>query len=424
MKNSTIQRVIILGTIAIIGILSVQSFWLFRTWDFAQQQFQEKVIISLINTAKDLAKLKNMTLTEQDLVTPVSSDYYVVNFNDKINASDLEYYLAKNLVSTGLQEDFEYGIYDCYSKAMVYGNYVTFNTGDTSNVIASVLPTYEKSPYNFGVRFPKKNSFMLGSMKVTIIFTGILLLAILFFLYSMFVILQQKRMSEMQKDFINNMTHEFKTPISTIKIAAEVFVNNDTIRHDSRLLKYASIIKEQNQRLNNQVEKVLQITKIEKETLQLSLERLDLHELVQHVFESCEMKVLDMKGTLQLNLNAKNPIIQADHLHLTNILHNLVDNAMKYHKGNPEITISTRDAGRNKLVLTIEDKGIGISKEYQQKVFQKFFRIPTGDVHNVKGFGLGLYYVKNICDAHQWQLTLDSDPNQYTRVNIEMPKSA
>lgn len=424
MKNSTIQRVIILGTIAIIGILSVQSFWLYRTWDFAQQQFQEKVIIALINTAKDLAKLKNVTLTEQDLVTPVSSDYFVVNLNDKINASDLEFYLSKNLVSTGLQEDFEYGIYDCYSNAMVYGNYVSFDKSDSTIVKTTYLPKYEKSPYNFGVRFPKKNSFMLDSMKVTIFFTFILLFAIMFFLYSMFVILKQKRMSEMQKDFINNMTHEFKTPISTIKIAADVFVNNDTIRGDSRLLKYASIIKEQNNRLNNQVEKVLQITKIEKETLQLSKERLDLHQLLNVVYESCEMKVQDLNGSINLDLKATHPIIFADNLHLTNILHNLVDNAMKYNSGKPEIKISTKDESKNRLLLTIEDKGIGISKEYQNKVFDKFYRVPTGDVHNVKGFGLGLYYVKNICDAHQWDISLDSEPNHYTKVKILMDKIA
>jgi len=391
------------------------------SWSLSQKIFNEKVTIALINTAKDLAKLKNIVLPEHNLITPISSDYYVVNINSPVNGSDLEHYLQKHLEAMALQEDFEYGIYDCYSNAMVDGAYVKYSNDGAKSYQSSNLPTYTATPYNFGVRFPKKSTFILSSMKITIVFTVILLLAVSFFLYSIFVILQQKRLSEMQKDFINNMTHEFKTPISTIKIAADVLGGNSSIQADQRLSKYVSILKDQNNRLNNQVEKVLQLARIEKDSFKLNIESTDLHTLLLSIAESNEVKVHEINGNQKVLLDSFQPIIEADCLHFTNILHNLLDNAIKYHKGIPDITISTKKESSRELSLCIADKGIGIKKEYHQKVFDKFFRVPTGNVHNVKGFGLGLFYVKNICDAHGWKINLDSKEGEGVTICIKIP---
>ncbi len=420
MKSTTIQRVVILGTFAIIGIISAQAYWVLRTWDLKEKQFQQTVTIALQNVAGDLARLNGSSLPNSSLINQISSDYFVVNINDTVNVNNLDFYLKKELEAVAMAEDFEYGVYDCHSNKMIYGTYIGYSKGTAAvQNPTKDLPIYSEFNYYFGVRFPKRSSYLLNSMGLTITFSVILFIAVLFFLYSIFIILKQKRLSEMQKDFINNMTHEFKTPISTIKIASEVFIGNPMIQSDKRLSQYANIIREQNLRLNNQVEKVLQLAKIERDSFELNLEEVNLHELLTEVTESIELKIADMDGKFALSLTAQQFIIRADRLHLSNILHNLLDNAMKYCNGAPDIVVSTENK-LNRLCLTIEDKGIGIKKEYHSKIFEKFFRVPTGNVHNVKGFGLGLFYVKNICDAHQWKVDLRSEENIGTCLKISM----
>jgi two-component system phosphate regulon sensor histidine kinase PhoR len=251
-----------------------------------------------------------------------------------------------------------------------------------------------------------------------------MLVTLAFFSYSMFVILRQKQLSELQRDFINNMTHEFKTPISTINISTDVFLQNEKVREDPRLNRYAGIIKEQVLRLNTQVEKVLQLAKIERDNIELNIEKLDLVELISSISPSIELKVNDKKGTLQLNLTASNTVVNADRIHLTNILHNLVDNAVKYTRDHPVIQISLHDGPGKKLILAIQDNGIGIAREHQRRVFDKFYRVPTGNLHNVKGFGLGLFYVKTVCKQHKWHLEMDSKPGEGTIIRIIMPSQA
>ena len=224
----------------------------------------------------------------------------------------------------------------------------------------------------------------------------------------------------MQKDFINNMTHEFKTPISTIKISADVFLNAPQIQQDKRLLQYASIIKEQNQRLNNQVENVLQLARIERSNFTLKQEVIDLHPFLTDIAVSTALHVEKMGGHLHPNFAPTDIYIKADRLHLSNVLHNLLDNAMKYCKKAPYIKLHTQKQG-NSVVIIIADNGIGISRDQQEKVFEKFYRVPTGNVHDVKGFGLGLFYVKTICKKHGWKLSLDSEIGKGTSIGIVIP---
>lgn len=423
MRNNIIQRLVIFGALSIIGIIATQSYWVMKTWDLKEKQFDQTVNIALLNTARDLEVLSNSTLPDQDLVNRIASNYYVVNINGVINASNLEFYLKKEFEAVALKEDFEYGIYDCHSNRMMYGNYITYSPDKDKVTGKRDLPTYSEFTYYFGVRFPNRTSFILSTMRVTIIFSIVLLVSTAFFIYALLIILQQKKLSEMQKDFINNMTHEFKTPISTIKISADVFLNNPLIQADKRLMQYAHIIREQNERLNNQVEKVLQLAKIERNSLELNLERIDLHELIGQITPSLEMKIIELHGQVKMELAANQPIIKADRLHLTNILHNLFDNAVKYSKEAPEVTLRTEDAN-GKIRLIVSDKGVGIDKIHHAKVFDKFYRVPTGNVHNVKGFGLGLFYLRNICQAHGWKVNLDSEPGKGTAVSIEMKRWA
>ncbi|MFQ5446149.1 MAG: sensor histidine kinase [Saprospiraceae bacterium] len=419
MNNNTIIRVVIFGALAIISIIAIQAYLLMNTWDAEEKAFQENVTIALQNVAKEFEKLGS-PLPAYDLINQVSSNYYVVDINDFIDANNLEYFLRRELEQVGLREDFEYGIYNCDTRKMAYGKYISYSAEDVKkvNTPKEQLPVHDKFLYYFGVRFPHHTTQILSTMRLSLVFSGILVVTVIFFLYSMFIILRQKRLSEMQKDFINNMTHEFKTPISTIRISADVFMNSPEITGNKRLLQYATIIKDQNSRLNRQVEKVLQLARIERDNFKLNKENVDLHQILTQILESTRLQVEKQGGSLKSELGANNPVLLADKLHLTNILYNLLDNATKYCGEAPNIEVATTELEGGAIKLSIKDCGIGIQQEYLNKVFEKFYRVPTGNIHNVKGFGLGLFYTKSICDAHGWKITVDSKIDKGTTVSI------
>jgi two-component system phosphate regulon sensor histidine kinase PhoR len=424
MRNTIIRRVIVLGALASLSLLAVQTYWVLRTWDLQEQEFNRRVNQAMLDAANQLAQMNLFVLPSQKLVQQVSTNYWVVNVNNVFEASDLEHVLGKAFEAQGLKEDYEYGIFDCSSDQMVRGKFMKYSSEkNESEPLAEPLPKHydQNFIYYFGVLFPGKSANMLSSMWLVVGFTALMLLTVAFFIYSIFVILRQKQLSELQRDFINNMTHEFKTPISTINISTDVFLKNEKIQEDPRLNRYASIIKEQVLRLNTQVEKVLQLAKIERDNIELNVEVFDLAELIHSISPSIELKVNDKNGILHLDLNATNSLVKADKLHLTNILHNLVDNGVKYAKEKPEIHIGLQNEG-GQLVLSVQDNGIGIPKEHQKRVFDKFHRVPTGNVHNVKGFGLGLFYVKTMCKAHKWNLRLSSELGKGTRIEIRMPQ--
>jgi len=418
MSGNLIRRLVILGGLVIIGIVSTQSYWLLKTWDLKDQEFDLTVRKVLLKVSQRIAKFNNFELPKKSFIERTSSNYYVVNINSGIDANILEDYLYQEMGNFSLRTDFEYSVFDCTSKEMVYGNYCDLS--DENNVIIqnTNLPTFTDLDYYFVVRFPSRESFLVANMRMTVIFSTIAILSVLFFLYMMYIVLKQKRLSELQKDFINNMTHEFKTPISSIKIAADVLSKNNAISDDTRLNRYASIIKEQNQRLNDQVEKVLNIARLEKDNFELKKEHIDLHTALSNIVHNESVRMED--GQISLNFGEGDIQIFADPLHFTNVITNIIDNGIKYSKNDPEIVISTEN--RNNLtILKIQDNGIGVEKEKLKQIFDKFYRVSTGDVHNVKGFGLGLFYVKNICTAHGWIIDVKSEIGRGTTFIIKIP---
>jgi two-component system, OmpR family, phosphate regulon sensor histidine kinase PhoR len=430
MTNAIIRRVIILGAIAIGSLLAVQTYWILLTYDLQEREFNRKVFQALLETANKLSFTSSpaFTLPAKNLIVQPYSNYYVVNINNQFKAGDLEHYLGQSLEAQGLKEAFHYGIFDCSSNQMVAGKMIRYvKEGFVFNEDISqknTLPALDDADfiYYFGVRFPDKNASLISNMWIVVVFSLLMLVTVAFFISSMFVILRQKQLSELQRDFINNMTHEFKTPISTINISTDVFLQNASIKSDMRLNRYAGIIKEQVMRLNTQVEKVLQLAKIERDHLELNKEKVDLEELIKSLSPSLELKIGERQGTLQLHLGIPHPIVMADRLHLTNILHNLVDNAVKYSKPNvpPEIVVGLYKSKKG-VGLKVADNGLGISKEHQKRVFDKFYRVSTGNVHNVKGFGLGLFYVREICKQHGWPIQLRSEIGKGTSIDIQIP---
>lgn len=418
MPANLIRRLLILGALAVIGIISIQSYWLLKTWDIKDKEFDQTVNIMLREVAGRIAKYQKTELPKTELIQRQSSNYYAVNVNSPISPSVLEDFLHQGMSDYGLHTDFEYAVYDCFSKNLVYGNYCNLDDEDHEvELEGKDLEALDNLEYYFVVRFPSRESYLLSNMNMTLAFAIIAIVSVLFFLYSIWVIVKQKKLSELQRDFINNMTHEFKTPISSIKIASEVLGNDPMIQDNTRLHKYANIIKAQNTRLNDQVEKVLNIARLEKDSFELNFSTFDLVEELRHIVNNENIKLAP--GALQYIAPDKSIEIKADKLHFTNVMTNIIDNAVKYSKDKPEIKVSVTQKAK-KVKIDIEDKGIGIPKDQQKEIFQKFYRVSTGDVHNVKGFGLGLFYVNNILRAHGWTPHIKSEPGRGTTFTIEI----
>lgn len=419
MNNSTIRAVVISGALAVIGIMIVQGFWFWNAYNHVQRTFDEKVHIALNHVAKQISELTQVQLPTYDLISRVAQNYYVVNVRDAIDPENLEYFLVKEFEAVNIHTDFEYGIYDCESDQVVYGDYVHMPAPSEKNQRPDIdpLPTYSEYIYYFGVRFPNLYGFVLQEQWISVLLSLLLILAIGFFIFSTSVILKQKRLSELQKDFINNMTHEFKTPLSSIQIGANTLLNDPQLEQNQRFFQYLTIIKNQAERLTEQVERVLQIAKINKRGFNLNKQECDLGNIIQEVIASFSQKIKQRNGKILFINSSLNTLIKADRHHLKNILNNLIDNALKYSKDAPEITI-TLSRKNQKTLLSVKDKGIGMSQEQLKNIFKQFYRVPTGNIHDTKGFGLGLYYVHEISKAHQWQIQVESKPQEGTIVKI------
>lgn len=419
MRNSSIWKVIVSGALALIGIVIVQGYWLTNSFDQSEKAFEEKVHIALRNVARQISELKKVQLPSYDLINQISQDYYIVNIRDAIDAVNLEYYLVKEFELTGLRTDFEYGIYDCDTDQMVYGNYVGIAEKASVSIPSKKLevPVQNDFVYYFGVRFPDRKGYILKNQWLPILFTVILCLAALFFSYATFEILKQKKLSDLQKDFINNMTHEFKTPLSSIKVSSEVFLTHPQVRQNERLYRYAGIINDQASRLNDQVERVLQIAGMQKGKIQLHSQWTDLRTLIDAMIQQLRSRCEKEEASLSASYSGDTFSVFADPHHLANILYNLVDNALKYRKEKAVVEIRV-EANDPVIKLSVVDQGIGIERMYLTRLHQKFFRVPTGNIHNAKGFGLGLHYVHQIVKVHGWKMQINSIPGEGTDVTI------
>ena len=233
-------------------------------------------------------------------------------------------------------------------------------------------------------------------------------------------LIREKRISEHTTDFLNNMTHEFKTPLTNIALAGKMVGKEALSGHDEKVKHYSEIILQENEKLRLQVEQVLSMTALERGEIPIRKTEIDLHELIDNTIKCISIQIENLKGELTLNLKAENVFIQGDITHLTNAISNLIDNSIKYSKGQPKIVIQTFNSGQN-IIITISDNGIGIEKEFQKKVFEKFFRVPTGNVNDVKGFGLGLAYIKKIVELHNGTIVLQSEPGRGTTFAITLP---
>lgn len=419
MKSATIRLVIILGTICIVGITLIQLYWLRRAFDLKEAEFDRTVNAALFNVAHKIFDINNTPSPAANPVKQVSTNYFIVMVNGEVDASLLEFLLRSEFEKRDIKVDFEYGVYDCSSDKMKYGDYVPLQaTGE--KVTSKKLPAWNQYAYYFGVQFPNREAHLINQLGIWSFSSFVLLVVIIFFAYTLFVILKQKRLSEIQKDFINNMTHEFKTPISTIALSTQVLKDPDIIHQPERLLNYTTIIEKENSRLKQQVERVLQMARLDKGDIALRKETVDVHQLIQEAVKNVSHALQEKSGSFSIDFQAFNSTLEADRLHLINVFHNLFDNAIKYSNEPPLINIRTIQVNGH-IRIEVKDNGIGISPENQKRVFQKFYRVSTGNLHDVKGFGLGLSYVKTIVEAHKGNIRLQSTLGKGCLFTISLP---
>lgn len=280
------------------------------------------------------------------------------------------------------------------------------------------------SANKLAVYFPGQRKYLLGKIWLTLASSGLLLLTfVVCFAYALHTIVRQKKISEMKNDFINNMTHEFKTPISTVSLACEALRDEQLQRDDRFVNKYLGIIQTENARLSMQVERVLQIARMDRKDIKLKPEVLDLHRVVDEAVQNIRLQVEKRQGLIRTEYRAENPRILADEVHLANVVLNLLDNANKYAKNAPSITVVTSDTSDH-VVLSVSDQGIGMPPDVRKRIFEKFYRVPTGNIHDVKGFGLGLAYVKTMVELMQGRIDVHSIPGKGSTFIITLPKHA
>jgi two-component system, OmpR family, phosphate regulon sensor histidine kinase PhoR len=445
MNRKTVNAVIILGVISVISILLVQIVWIKQTASMQEVNiaiqekedslnnihFSEQTHIALRNVLENISTVKADSSDLYGAVKQINANYFSVDINEELHPYYLENLLKREFYSQNIHQNFQYGIYDCFTDSIVFGNLIRYTedeqftqTPDSLTSITSESMKWKKDGHYFTVYFPNiepeldiNNSKSSISPYMFVFIIGALVL--LFFGYTVMVILKQKKLSDVKTDFINNMTHELKTPISTIGLSSEMILRSAPNERD-KVEKYASIIFKENKRLENQVERVLNVAKLDKNKITLSKENLNINELLDEVKDNFDFSQ-DGKGlTIILNKNAVTKTIKVDPVHFSNVVYNLIDNAIKYCDKEPHIVISTRNDKRY-FFIEFEDNGIGMKRDDIKMIFDKFYRVPTGNLHDVKGFGLGLYYVKLIIEEHDGSIQVKSTVGKGTTFSIRIP---
>lgn len=366
-------------------------------------------------------------IRKSGLVTDIFKELYNLNINssleDRVNPAIIDSLLRTELKYTGINTGYEFGLYDFINNKL----FVDHPTDYTQDLMRSpfrvrLFPNdIFYHPNYLMVYFPHQDRYMYRDLWIMFIASGLFtLIIILTFYYTIRTIIRQKKLSEIKNDFINNMTHELKTPISTIQLACEAIGDPDVNRSPEIAKKYTRMIGEENKRLGQLVENVLQSALLDKSDLELKMETVDVHRVIEKVVHSLQMHLDIKKAKLDIQLQAAEHEIEADRIHLTNVVNNLLDNAIKYTTNHPEISISTRNQGKT-IFISIRDNGIGISRENQKRIFEKLYRVPTGNIHNVKGFGLGLSYVKAIVEKHKGLVRVESEPDEGSTFTVQLP---
>ncbi len=402
-------------------------------WVKEQQRLKKertyKNLKKLLEDSVHLLKAKLMTPQKMNLMENLAAEYQKADepLGARIDQLEIDSLLRFELQNKNIFLPFSYEITTASHDSLIFSNAENYN-GEKPQFIKTgsyQTPIFSKEVVNdpgmLNIYFPEKNRLILNRVTATVGISGGLLLVLIFcFAYTISLIFRQKKLAEMKTEFINNMTHEFKTPVSTIMIASEALKDEEIVQDRSRVSRLAGIIYDENVRLGSHIERVLNIARIEQDDFMLDLKEIDVNEQVTAVVDSMSLKIQKHNAEVSMDLQAFSALISADELHFTNVLYNLIDNALKYSKENPEIRISTKNT-TNQLIISVEDNGIGMNRDQQAKIFEQFYRIPTGNLHDVKGFGLGLSYVSTIVKRLNGVISVRSEKDKGSAFELKFP---
>ncbi len=436
--------IFILITLSLVGIIYIQINWIFTMVENKQEELHHKLIDVMKEVGQELMDQKGISPNPRSLrfnpgTTWRPSDEFIKELMkpptiaEKFSVNEIDDKIKKSFNRLGLKDTkFEFGVsadvnlltYEKKSK-----NFLTA-LEDTVHNLTAIYLLQVSGGYDMDNLVPAETlSVIVPNYKNIVIrqmywkIAGVIfftLMIITAFYITVLTLLKQKKLSEIKNDFINNMTHEFKTPLATISLAVDALRNEKVIQDRNKSDYFSGIIKEENKRMNKQVETILQAALMDRQELQLKLQPIHVHNIIQEVADNFLLQLQDKEGRAELQLNAKNDLLLADEVHFTNLISNLIDNAVKYSKDKVVIRITTHSTNKN-LVIRLEDNGIGMNKETQRRIFEKFYRAHTGNIHNVKGFGLGLSYVKTIIDAHHAKIKVESVVGKGTTFTLEFP---
>jgi two-component system phosphate regulon sensor histidine kinase PhoR len=410
MKNRHLRVIIVWGTLVLGCLIVVQVYWFAKAFNVAEKQFDHNVQMALKKVAGSVSGGSE--------IKKLSSNFFFVDTHSELNDVELSKLLRKEFNTRDLGIHYELGIYRADDDTLVYGNYIEATQKRLLSGGAGQLQSYSGEK-NFAVYFPKKVSYVAAQLDIWIFSTIMLLLMMGFFAYAIASLLRERRFAELKSDFVNNMTHEFKTPVTNINIAAEILKQKYGELDGAGV--YLDILLKENEKLRNKIDQVLTGSKLEFRN-RPAFTSLDVHELIKDCAEAFHLKIRQRNGDLNLELNAQSQYILGDRELLAQAINNIIDNAEKYSPNNPRITVKTIDNNRD-IEIIVTDNGVGIASDARPKVFDKFFRVSTGNVHSVKGFGLGLSFVKSVIDKHRGKVQLYGASNMGTEVRIILPKA-
>jgi two-component system phosphate regulon sensor histidine kinase PhoR len=414
MKLTRTHIFIVTSSLALIVLLLIQVNWIFKTAKIKETLFNEKANMVLARTTEALNENKDICEKIGDCVDNSGSMKITTQLGDN------EKHVIDSIVGHYMKF-YNFYIDYTFEVAQPSPTFLSTNGSLGNDMYCQPIEKVEsKNKVNLKLIFPDKRKFIIAEMGPMFITSVILILVILvLFWRTLLSLMKEKKISEHTTEFLNNMTHEFKTPLTNIALAGKMINKNASIENEHKLQRYANIILEENEKLSLQVEQMLGMTALERGEIVLRKTELNLHHLIETSANRISIQLENLQGELKLQFNASLCMVMGDASHLGHVIDNLLDNAIKYSPNNPTIHIETFNTGKN-IIVKISDHGIGIEKEYQKQVFDKFFRVPTGDVHNVKGFGMGLAYVKKLIEMHEGSIELESEKGKGTTFIIRL----
>lgn len=418
-RSKTLRLVILTSTVLITIIVAIQLVWLQKVYLYEEKQFNINVSKSIRSLYTDMELVSDATDNVQKVVENVNPDVYLLKIDCSPNLEQLWVNVKSELTDFDVYTDCRAAIYDTAEKKYTAEQYINLPDSYFPSEKEKDLPVYERDYAYIALYFPHRGQYIIKQMMFWIASSGLLLLVLIGFGFSIFYLYRQKFFNETQRDFVNNFTHEFKTPLAVIKIAADVLQQKTIIEKPDKLKNYAGIIHEQTSHLQSQVQRLLEIAYTDRSSLPLEKEKFDINLLIEESINDLQPLIEQKNAIVNTNFVKHGAIINADKPYLRLCLINLIENAIKY-AAIPVIDISTKIEA-NYFCIAVKDNGIGIATEHQKKIFDRFYRITEGDLHTSKGFGLGLHFVKKVIDTHKGKIDVTSEPGKGSSFTIKLP---